>query len=307
MPGGPMDVGAFGDLLDKRVSKIFYEELNQLPDRLGEFYSMDTSGDSFEKWSGVGELGDFSEFNGQVNYQSQSQGFDVSVEHRAFVNGFQVTKQMFDDDRHGIWSRKPSQLATSYMRTRQGHGARVFNFAFSNDTYFYNNTENVALCSDAHLTNAAGVSTAVGFDNYITGSFNAVNVSALRTQMRGFRGDVGNKISVMPDKLVIPIELADRADEIVKSMKDPNSANNTYNPQGNGRWQVSDWEYLTDANNWFMLDSKNAKQWLTWFDRIPLQFGKAEEFDTFVAKWRAYARYSYAWFNWRFIAGAEVS
>ena len=30
----PMDVGSFGDLLDKRVTKIFYDELNQLPDRI---------------------------------------------------------------------------------------------------------------------------------------------------------------------------------------------------------------------------------------------------------------------------------
>ncbi len=56
-----------------------------------------------------------------------------------------------------------------------------------------------------------------------------------------------------------------------------------------------------------MVDSSEAKQWVSWFDRIPIQFGKAEEFDTFVAKWRAYARYSYAWFNWRWIGGAEVS
>lgn len=175
-----------------------------------------------------------------------------------------------------------------------------------NDSFFYQNSEGVALCSDSHLTNS-GSSTAIGFDNYVTSSFTATAISSLRTQMRGFRGDVANKISVMPDKLVIPIELADRADEIVKSVKDPNTANNTYNPQGNGRWTVSDWEYLEDSNNWFMCDSKNAKQWLTWFDRVPLEFGRAEEFDSFVAKWRAYCRYSYMWTNWRFIAGAEVS
>lgn len=302
----PMDSGSFGDLLDKRVTKLFYDELKQLPDRISEFYAMDTSKDSFEKWSGIGELGDFTEFNGAVNYQTQAQGFDVTAEHRAFVNGYQVTRQMYDDDRHGIWERKSPALANAYMRTRQGHGARVFNFAFSNDTFFYQNTEGVALCSDAHLTNS-GASTAEGFDNLTTSSFSATAVSSLRTQMRGFRGDVANKISVMPDKLVYPIELADRADEIIKSQKDPNSANNAYNPQGNGRWTGTDWEYLNDTNNWFMLDSKNAKQWLVWFDRIPLDFGRAEEFDSFVAKWRAYCRYSYMWLNWRWIAGAEVS
>ena len=304
--GSPMDVGSFGDLLDKSITKMFYDELDQLPDRIGEFYAMDTSKDSFEKWSGIGELGDFTEFNGAVNYQSQSQGYDVTAEHRAFVNGFQVTRQMYDDDRHGIWERKSPALANAYNRTRQAHGARVFNFAFSNDSFFYTNTENVALCSDSHTT-TSGATTSVGFDNYVTSAFSATAISAARTQMRGYRGDVANKISVMPDKLLYPIELADRADEIIKSAKDPNSANNAYNSQGNGRWTGMDWEFLSDSSNWFMLDSKNAKQWLVWFDRIPLEFGKAEEFDSFVAKWRAYCRYSYMWLNWRWILGAEVS
>lgn len=302
----PMDSGSFGDLLDKRVTQIFYGDLKELPDRIGEFYKIESSKDSYERWSGIGELGDFSQFNGTVVYQSQSQGYDVTAEHIAFANGFQVTRQLYDDDRHGIWERKASGLANSYSRTRQGHGARVFNNAFSVDTLFYNNTENVALCSNSHTT-TSGASTADGFDNLTTGSLNAVNVGSLRTQMRNFRGDIANRIYCMPNKLVYPVDLADRADEIIKSEKDPTSANNAYNPQGHGRFTGTDWEYLTDTNNWFMLDTRAMNQWLVWFDRINLEFGRAEEFDTFVAKWRAYCRYSFMWLNWRWIAGAQVS
>ena len=302
----PMDTGAFGDLLDKRVTKLFYDELPQLPDRVSDFFGMESSKDSYERWSSVGDLGDFAEFNGSVVYQSQSQGYDVTAEHRAWTNGYQITRQLYEDDRHGIWEQQSPALADAYMRTRQGHGARIFNFAFSVDTFFYNHTEAVALCSDSHTT-TSGASTASGFDNLTTGSLNAVNVSVLRTQMRNFRGDVANRISVMPDLLIYPIDLADRADEIIKSQKEPTTANNAYNPQGNGRWSGTDWEYLTDTNNWFMADSKRMKRNLVWFDRVPVEFGRAEEFDSFVAKWRARARYSFLWRDWRFIAGAEVS
>ena len=304
--GSPMDAGSFGALLDKRVTKLFYDELEQLPDRVPEFYGMETSKDSFEKWSEIGELGDFAEFNGAVVYQSQAQGFTTVAEHLAFVNGFQVTRQLYDDDRHGIWERKSPALANAYRRTRMSHAARLYNFAFSVDTKFYNNSEGVALCSDVHLTNS-GASTAVGFDNYITSSLTATSVSAARTQMRGFRGDVANRISVMPDKLLYPIDLEDKAMEIIKSSYSPDNASNAYNPQGNGRWNGTAWEYLNDTNNWFMIDTKNQKQWAVWFDRVPLEFGKAEEFDSFVAKWRAYCRYSYLWMNWRWVIGAEVS
>ena len=125
--------------------------------------------------------------------------------------------------------------------------------------------------------------------------------------MRGFRGDIANRMSVMPNKLVYPPELADRADEIIKSDKDPTSANNAYNPQGHGRFTGTDWEYFTDTNNWFMLDTRLMAQWLVWFDRVALEFGRADEFDTFVAKWRAYCRYSFMWLNWRWVLGSQVS
>ncbi|MCI0563975.1 MAG: hypothetical protein MN733_36330 [Nitrososphaera sp.] len=56
-----------------------------------------------------------------------------------------------------------------------------------------------------------------------------------------------------------------------------------------------------------MIDESRMKEWLIWFDRVPIEFGRAEEFDTFVAKWRAYARFSYLWLNWRWVLGSQVS
>ena len=301
----PMTSGSFADLLDKRVTKIFYDRVDQLPDRVGDFYGMETSSDSFEKWSEVGAIGDFSQFNGSVTYQSQAQGYDTIVTHLEFANGFQIERKLYDDDRHGIWERRPSQLADAYVRTKQSHAARLFNNAFSVDTFFYVNSEAVALCSDSHTT-TSGASTASGFDNLTTAALSAVSVGALRTQMRGFRGDIAERISVMPNKIVVPIDLQDRAIEIVQSQKQPDTANNNKNPQ-DGRYTLVDWEYLSDTNNWFMVDDRKMKEWAVWFNRVPLEFGQAEEFDTFVAKWRAYCRYSTGIFNWRFIAGASVS
>ena len=301
----PMNNASFADLLDKRVTKMFYDEYMQLPDRLPDVFGMETSSDSFEKWSGVGSLGDFSQFAGSVTYQSQTQGYDTTATHIPFANGIQIERELYDDDRHGIWEGRPVALAQSAQRTRQKHGARHFNNAFTVDTYFYNNSEAVALCSDSHTTNS-GASTASGFDNNITSGLSAVSVAAARIQMRGFRGDVAERLSIMPDTLWIPPDLYDIAYEIAESSGKPDTANNNANVH-KGKYSVYDWEYLTDTNNWFMCDSRAQKNWLKWFDRIPLEFAMAEELDTLVAKWRAYMRYSNAWFDWRFILGANVS
>ena len=301
----PHSSGNFGDVLDKRVTKILYDELKQTEDKLPTFFSMETSKDSFERWSEVGAIGDFTEFSGTVAYQSQAQGYETTATHKEWVNGFQVTRDLFDDDRHGIWERRPVALANAYQRTRQKHGARIFNNAFSVDTFFYNNSEGVALCSDAHTT-TSGASTASGFDNLVTTALTATAVSALRTQMRKFRGDQAEIFSCMPSMLLVPVDLQDKALEITKSMGDPSSANNAVNPQ-QGRYKLVDWEYVTDVNNWFLIDERYMKMWLIWFQRIALEFGQAEELDTLVAKWRAYCRYSNMWTNWRWIAGASVS
>ena len=301
----PHSTGNFGDLIDKRVTKLFYDKYKQLPDRIADFYGVESSSDSYEKWSGVGSLGDFSQFAGTVTYQAQAQGYDTTATHVPFANGIQIERELYDDDRHGIWERRPVALAQAAQRTRQKHAARIFNNAFSVDSFFYSNSEGVAICSDSHTTNS-GASTAAGFDNLVTSSLSAVSVTAARIQMRGFRGDVGERLSIMPNKLIIPPDLYEIAYEIAESEGKVDTANNNANVH-KGKYEVSDWEYLTDTNNWFMLDGSAQKDSLTWFDRVPLEFAMAEELDTLIAKWRAYMRYSCAWWDWRFILGGNVS
>jgi len=67
------------------------------------------------------------------------------------------------------------------------------------------------------------------------------------------------------------------------------------------------WEYLLDTNDWFMMDSSMMKDALKFVDRVKAEFGMAEEFDSFIGKWRLYARYSLGWNDWRFILGSQVS
>ena len=301
----PQSSANWFDLIDKRVTKFFEDTYTALPDRLSSVYDMLSSGDAFEKWSSGGALPNFTQFAGTVTYQSMSQGYDVTATHVPFANGIQIERELYDDDRHGVWQGKPKALARSYHQTRQGHGAQIFNSEFSIDMTFYNNSEGVALCSDSHTTNA-DVSTATGFDNLITSALSATAVEAAYIQMRNFRNDVGQRISVRPSKLIVPVALYPTAYEIVKSVGKVDTANNNVN-FSQGTYEIFDWEFLTDTNNWFMVDGSMQKDCFKWFDRIPIEFAMAEELDTLIAKWRAYARYSFFWRDWRCILGASVS
>ena len=302
----PMVSESFGDLLDPRFHKLFVDTLKPLPDMLPDVYTMvPTNGRNNMTWSEIGTLTDWEEFSGTVAYSSLSQGYDVTMTPLEFTKGVQVRRKLFDDDQYHIMDQKPKSVAESAYRTRQTHGARIFNNAFSVDTLFYSHSEGVALCSNSHTT-TSGASTANGFDNLTTASLTATAVFAKRLQMVGYRGDQAERIEVMPDELWYPPDLSEQAFEIVKSQGKLETANNNRNFH-EGRYKTYEWRYLSDTNNWFMCDSSMRKQFLFWSDRVPIEFAMIEDFDTLVAKWRGYGRWAMTYVNWRWADGAQVA
>jgi hypothetical protein len=299
----------FADLLDPRFEKIFNEskDREQVKDMIPMFFgSPADNGRADVRMSSVGAFGDFSQFSGSVDYDDVSQGYDVTGTHIEFTSGFQVERKLFDDDQYNIMDKRPAGLAQAATRTRQKHAARLFNNAFSVDTFFQSHSEGVALCTNSHTTNASGVDTSDGFDNLLTSALSATQLATARIQFVNFRDDRGNFFNSVPDTIVIPPDLYDTAYEIVKSRGKPDTAENNANVH-EGAYQVKEWIYLTDSNNWFLTDSSAQKQHASWVDRIPLEFAMAEDIDTMVAKWRAYMRYMWMWDQWRFILGSQVS
>lgn len=296
----------FGDLLDPRFQRIFSDKYNEHPDMVPMLYTMTpTNGRNNMMWSDVGAVEDFTEFSGTVSYSSRNQGYDTTATPVEFVGGVQVARKLFDDDQYNIMDQRPRALARAAFRTRQSHGAQLFNNATSVDTTFYTNTENVALVSDSHTT-TSGASTSTGFDNQTTSALTAAALQAAYIQHRDLRGDQAERISVIPDTLLVPIDLQEAAYEITASAGKVDSADNNRNVH-EGRYKVIEWEYLNDANNWFLIDSMLKEESLFWTDRTPLEFAMIEDFDTLVAKWRGYMRHAYAHTDWRWIVGGIVS
>ncbi len=298
---------AFGDRLDPRFQKIFFEQYNQLPSMLAEIYEfVPTNGRNDMRWSQVGTLPDWSNFSGTVDYQSSSQGYDTVATPLEFASGIQVERKLFDDDQYNIMDQRPRALATSAARTREKHGSRLFNNAFSVDTLFYVNSEGVPLCSNSHTT-TSGASTSSGFDNLGTSALSATAVAAARIAARNFRGDQAERIDVSLDEMIIPPDLYEEAFEIVSSLGKVDTAQNNRNVH-EGQYTIKEWNYLTDTNNWFLSDSVMRKQSVFWTDRVAMEFAFAEDLDTIIAKWRGYMRYSAGIHSdWRWVFGHQVS
>lgn len=296
----------FVQVLDPRFKRIFDERFTDVPDRISDFYDVQTDKLPTSRFSTIGTTGEMPLFNGGITYDDVSAGYDTLITPLEFGMGIQVQRRLFDDDQFSLIDQKPKALAGSLFRRRQIDAARPFNQAFSVDAFFGSNSEGVAMCSNSHTT-TSGASTAAGFDNLVTTSLSAVSLAAARIQMRQFRGDRAEIISIKPDKLLIPIDLYEVAYEITKSQGKVDTANNNANVHQD-QYSVSDWEYLTDANNWWLMDGSMVKdgKGLVWMDRVKGEFGFVEDFDSLVGKWRCYARHGNGWVDWRFILGSNV-
>jgi len=296
---------SFQDLLDPRFKRIWDERFTNAPDMIGDLYNVVEGSLNTERYSNVGTTGDMPLFNGLVTYDDVYQGYDTTVTPLEYAQGIQVERKLIDDDQFSIIDQKPKALAQSLYRRRQVDAARPFNNAFSVDNFFYNNSEGVAMCSNSHTT-TSGASTTTGFDNLVTTTLSAVALFSAYTQMRQFKGDRAEVIECMPDELLIPVDLAEIAYEITKSAGKVDTANNNVNYLNN-KFKVTEWLYLTDSNNWFLMDSRMRKDFgLIWINRVKGEFGFVEDFDSLVGKWRAYCRHGNAHLEWRFVLGASV-
>jgi phage major head subunit gpT-like protein len=222
--------------------------------------------------------------------------------HEEYTKGFKVERKLYDDDLYNIINQRPRGLATSAVRTKEKHAASVFNNAFSAS---YTGGDSVSLCNDSHPYSPVNATTQ---DNKGTTALSYDAVIATRKLMREYKDDRGELITVIPDTILVPPELEDTAWNIINSMNKPGTADNDGNYVRSLSWNVIVWDYLTDANNWFMIDSTYAKEHLHWLDRVPLEFTMDPTSDfNLEARFRGYQRYVYGWSDWVFIYGHEVT
>ena len=297
-------------LLDPGLRAIFELQRNALAEvsRIPMLFNIASSNKAIEYDLSVGGMSDFDEYTGTIEYDSIDQGYRTAYEHVEYAKGFAVERKLFDDDLYNIIHSRARRLAVAAMRTREKHAASVFVNAFSAS---HPGGDGVSLCNDSHPASPANPS--VTQSNAGTTALSYDAVVATRVLMRAYKDDRGELISVSPDLLLVPPQLESTANEIVNTFRGPNSQQPGTGNYGASIVQDSGiryvvWDYLSDANNWFLIDSQLARLYLNWFDRVPLELAIDPTGDfNLVAKWRAYMRYSYGWSDWRWVYGHEVT
>lgn len=297
--------GLWADALDPIIRKWFEQGFARRAALVPTLFNVQSSSRAYEEISSIGAIGidAWKNYNnaGVVSEADFDQGYKKTYTHVEYPLDFSVERKTLDDNNYREIFDASARIGDSAAVFREVEGASVFNNAFSSS---FLGADAVALCSDSHPYGPQKSGTQ---DNKGTLALTKANVSIVREAMMAFTDDNGNKVAVTPTHLLVPPSLEDEALEISKSLLDPTSANNAINVHS-GRFQIITWHYLSDSNNWFMLDMPLMKMSLDWFDRVPLSIKLRDGDDrTLRAYWRAYQRFSYGWSDWRFIYGNEVA
>jgi len=270
-------------------------------------FGVTTSNKAKEEDLGIGGFGDWEEYEDAIQYDDNAEGYKTTFTHKEYAKGFVVERKLVDDDQYNIINKRPRGLALSAMRTREKHAASVFNNAFSDS---YAGGDSVGLCSLLHPHSPSNASTQA---NEGTLSLTYANAVTVRQAMRAYTDDRGELIPINPRLILVPPELEETAVQICKTMRGPDSqvpgtADYKANLIAEHGIDYLVWDYLTDANAWFMIDPELAKLSLLWLDRKPLEFAMDPTSDfTLKARFRGYMRYSYGWNDWRWVYGNNPS
>lgn len=290
-------------LLTPGLRKIFYTQVAALAaeSRVPQLFSVQTSSKAQEFDLGIGGFGDWREYKGAIEYDENEQLYRTTYTHVEFARGFRVERKLVDDDQYNVINRRPQGLALSAMRKREKDAASVFNNAFSAS---YTGGDGIRLCNASHPQSPLNAAVQ---SNAGSTALSYAAVESTRQAMRAYEDDRGELIPMSPTLILVPPELEETASSIVNTMNKVDIAEYHDNFVKRVGIQYLTWDYLTDADNWFMIDPGLCKMFLQWFDRVPLEFAEDPTSDfSLEARYRGYQRYSYGWSDWRWIYGHEV-
>ena len=301
----------FGKLLEPGLREIFYEAYDQTPTLLAEIFSMQTTENPYEEDIGIGAMGDFPDFDGTIEYDRMYQGYNQVYTFPERAKGFAIERKLYDDERYNIINKRPVGLAIAAIRRREDDAAALFNNAFSAS---YLGFDGKRLCASDHPSKAyvdsGGAEGVSARANAGTLAFSADALQTTKNLMRNTKNDRNQRISVVPDTIVCPPPLEEKVWSVIASDRKVDSSD--WNPNiHQGRYKMVVWDNLTgttESNSpWFLIDSRYSKMFLNFFDRIPIEFAMEEDFDTLIAKFRAYMRYGLGWSDWVWVFGQDPS
>ena len=299
----------FGKLLEPGLRKLFYETFDEVPEEYSKIFHVKNSKKAREVDYGLGSMPIWSEFGTAISkdlkgtavtaeempkvpYVTIPAGLERIYVHKEFAQGFMVERKMVDDEQYGAIEKMPKDLARAGRYKVEMDAISLLTKGFTDNGY-----DGKPLFATDHPTLAGGTNS-----NLITGELNQANLEKAIIAMRNFKDEAGKKVVYKADTLIVPPALEFKAIELLNSVNKPDGDLNNVNSI-KGKLKIQVMEFLDSDTAWFVMDSKRHE--LNFFWRVRPEFKREEDFDTLVAKYRGYMRYSYGYSDYRGIVGSQ--
>lgn len=252
------------DLADPRIKKIWDEKNNELSSRL-EYaklgfndFTAPILNPQFENFSGLG-LAVLTGEQAPYAREDLVQGTKVTITPRKYTKAINITEEML---RFNLWP-EINNLTTAVAHATTGRidqeAAKIFYLGFG--TTNFTGGDGVALYSASHtMADGSTQSNTLG-----TAPLSYDNLKLAAQRLDRFYNDKG--IQLLPCRklrLIVARENKERAEEVLRSIGNPDNANRVSNVFNNGDgyidYVVSNWIPADSAYkyNWFLIDMERA-------------------------------------------------
>ena len=297
----------FGKLLYPGLRKIFFETYDEIPEQFPRIFHVETSNSATETDHGMGAFGDWTERTDELSpvaYAKIQDGGEVTYKHKAFTKGFMISRELNDDEKYGQMKKMAKALARAGRAKVEKDAITVLTKGFAGDDGAFKGRDKKELFHDAHPL----VDSNKTCSNVLEGPLNEANLKKAIQMMASQLDEAGNLIQMKATKLIVPPALEDTALRLLHSSQLPGTELNDTNEYLKNRLQVVVMDYLGATAGgsdtaWFLQDGTRHE--LNFFWRVKPEFKNEEDFDTFVAKYRGYMRYSYGFSDWRGMVGSK--
>jgi len=297
-----MSVGTsnFGELLEPGLKKIYGQEYAQYPELYSKCFDVENSTKAFEESLSVTGFGQVpvKTQGGSVSYANPKQNWVNRLTHVAYGLGYNITREMYEDDQYNKMKGFTKALARSVRHTIETVNANILNNAFDSN---YTGGDGKELCATDHLLGGGGT-----YKNELTtaADLSATSLEQALIDIGDLVDDAGLLVHAKASMLIGPSELDWTMTKLLDSTLDPDSANNAVNP-AKGRMPYMVWNFLTDPDAWFIkTDIPNGL--VTYWRRRP-EYTRDNDFDSENAKFKTTFRMIAGWDDPRGIFGSPGS
>ena len=297
----------FGKLLYPGLRKVFFETYDEIPEQFPKIFNVQTSSSATETDYGMGAFGDWEERTSEVStvaYAKIKEGGEVTYKHKAFTKGFMIGRELYDDEKYGQMKKMAKALARAGRAKVEKDAISLLIKGFKKTSPEFVGIDGLSLFHDAHTLVDCSSKTC---SNVLTEALSEESLKKAIKMMSEQLDEAGNLIQMKATKLIVPPALEDTAIRLLKSTHLPGSQDNDTNAYLKDRMEIVVMDYLGATAGgsdkvWFLQDGSRHE--LNFFWRVKPEFKSEEDFDTFVAKYRGYMRYSYGFSDWRGMVGS---